>query len=168
MSNDRNPSPAGIGSMAIGLGRAATIVVADDEWMFMACLRQLLTAPPPTIKDVYGIDVGAGFTVVGEAGSGEDTVSIVEATKPDLPILDLEMPRMWGLDVMRALQDVPWNLRTIVLAGNVGKSELFKVRWSSSVSAVLSSKMRRPRSCSSRFWPRWSGGAGSTGDSWKI
>ena len=73
MSNDRNPSPAGIGSMAIGLGRAATIVVADDEWMFMACLRQLLTAPPPTIKDVYGIDVGAGFTVVGEAGSGEDT-----------------------------------------------------------------------------------------------
>src|SRR5436309_2474161 len=127
MSNDRNPSPAGIGSMPIGLGRAANIVVADDEWMFRACLRQLLTAPSPTIKDVYGIDVGAGFTVVGEAGSGEDTVSIVEATKPDLLILDLEMPRMWGLDVMRALQDVPWNLRTIVLAGNVGKSELLKV-----------------------------------------
>ena len=127
MSNDRNPSPAGIGSMPVGLGRAATIVVADDEWMFRACLRQLLTAPAPTLKDVYGVEVGAGFTVVGEAGSGEDTVSIVEATKPDLLILDLEMPRMWGLDVMRALQDVPWNLRTIVLAGNVGKSELFKV-----------------------------------------
>ena len=127
MSNDRNRSPAGIGRLPIGLGRAATIVVADDEWMFRACLRQLLTAPSPTIKDVYGIDVGAGFTIVGEAGSGEDTVSIVEATKPDLLILDLEMPRMWGLDVMRALQEVPWNLRTIVLAGNVGKSELFKV-----------------------------------------
>jgi DNA-binding NarL/FixJ family response regulator len=127
MSNDRNPFRAGSGSMSIGLGRAATIVVADDEWMFRACLRQLLTAPPPTIKEVYGIDIGAGFTVVGEAGSGEDTVSIVEATKPDLLILDLEMPRMWGLDVMRALQNAPWPLRTIVLAGNVGKSELFKV-----------------------------------------
>jgi two-component system nitrate/nitrite response regulator NarL len=127
MNHDRKRSPAGNISMPFSLGRAATIVVADDEWMFRACLRQLLTAPSSTIKDVYGVDVGAGFTVVGEAGSGEDTVSIVEATKPDLLILDLEMPRMLGLDVMRALQDVPWTLRTIVLAGNVGKSELFKV-----------------------------------------
>jgi len=127
MSNDCTPSPGESGRLPISVGRAATIVVADDEWMFRACLRQLLTAPSPTIKDVYGIDVGAGFTVVGEAGSGQDTVSIVEATKPDLLILDLEMPRMWGLDVMRALQEVPWNLRTIVLAANVGKSELFTV-----------------------------------------
>jgi two-component system, NarL family, nitrate/nitrite response regulator NarL len=126
MSNDRIASRAVSGSQRINLDRAATIVVADDEWMFRACLRQLLTAPPSTIKDVYGIDVGAGFTVVGEAGTGEDTVSIVEATKPDLLLLDLDMPRMWGLDVMRALQDAAWSLRTIVLAGTVRKSDLFK------------------------------------------
>jgi two-component system, NarL family, nitrate/nitrite response regulator NarL len=124
MTNDRNPAESG--SLPDSVGRAATIVIADDEWMFRACLRQLLTAPPAIIKDVYGIDIGAGFTVVGEAGTGEDTVSTVEATRPDLLLLDLEMPRMWGLDVMRALQDAAWKSRIIVLTGNIKKTELFK------------------------------------------
>jgi two-component system nitrate/nitrite response regulator NarL len=124
MTNDRNPAESG--SLPDSVERAATIVIADDEWMFRACLRQLLTAPPAIIKDVYGIDIGAGFTVVGEAGTGEDTVSTVEATRPDLLLLDLEMPRMWGLDVMRALQDAAWKSRIIVLTGNIKKTELFK------------------------------------------
>jgi two-component system, NarL family, nitrate/nitrite response regulator NarL len=126
MSNDRNLSQPESGSVPIGAGRAATIVVADDEWIFRASLRQLLTAPPLVIKDVYGVDVGSGFEVVGEAGTGEDTVSVVEATKPDLLLLDLDMPRMSGLDVMRALGGVRGTCRTIVLAGNIRKSELFR------------------------------------------
>jgi two-component system, NarL family, nitrate/nitrite response regulator NarL len=126
MSNEGNPFRAESGSVPKGVGRAATIVVADDEWIFRASLRQLLTAPPLIIKDVYGVDVGAGFTVVGEAGTGEDTVSVVEATKPDLLLLDLNMPRMSGLDAMRALGGVRATGRTIVLAGNIRKSELFR------------------------------------------
>jgi two-component system, NarL family, nitrate/nitrite response regulator NarL len=125
MYEDRKTSGADCGDLS-GFGRAATIVVADDEWMFRASLRQLLTAPPPVIKDVYGADVGVGFTVVGEAGSGEDTVSIVASTKPDLLLLDLDMPRMSGLDVIRALQSAQGTQRIIVLTGNVRKSDLFK------------------------------------------
>ncbi len=124
MSNDRYPSPAG--SIPICADRAATIVAADDEWIFRASLRQLLTAPPAVIKDVYGVDIGLGFNVVGEAGTGEDTVTIVESTRPDLVLLDLDMPRLSGLDVLRALQGVTWPLRTLLLAGNINKSELFK------------------------------------------
>jgi two-component system, NarL family, nitrate/nitrite response regulator NarL len=108
-------------------GRLATIVVADDEWMFRASLRQLLTAPPSTVKDVYGVDIGGGFKVIGEAGSGQDTVAIVESASPDLLLLDLDMPRMAGLDVMRALQRVRRTVRTIVLAGEIRKAALFSV-----------------------------------------
>jgi two-component system nitrate/nitrite response regulator NarL len=114
------------GSVPIGPGRAATIVVADDEWIFRASLRQLLTAPPFVIKDVYGVDVGAGFTVVGEAGTGEDTIPIVEATKPDLLLLDLNMPRMSGLDALHELAAVRGTCRAIILAGDIRKSELFR------------------------------------------
>jgi two-component system nitrate/nitrite response regulator NarL len=110
--------------MPTSLGRAATIVVADDEWMFRASLRQLLTAPGPVIKDLYGVDTGNGFNVVGEAGSGQDTLVVVESTKPDLLLLDLDMPRLSGLDVLRALQSARATLPTVALTGNIRKSEL--------------------------------------------
>src|SRR5712692_6208180 len=85
------------------LGRPVHVVLADDECMFRSSLRHLLTAPPSVIKDVYGVHVGPGFEVVGEAGSGEETVSVVHSAKPDLLLLDLSMPRMSGLEALSQL-----------------------------------------------------------------
>ena len=124
MSHDRKTPGTAIDLPASS--RAANVVIADDEWMFRASLRQLVTAPPSVVKDVYGIDVGAGFTVVGEAGSGEDTVAVVQSTAPDLLLLDLDMPRMSGLDVIHALQGACGTLSTLILAGDIRKSDLFK------------------------------------------
>src|SRR5436190_8888337 len=84
--------------------RTIRVILADDECMFRTSLRHLLTAPRSVIKEVYGIDVGVEFQVVGEAGSGEETITVVDATKPDLLLLDLSMPRMSGLTALRALQ----------------------------------------------------------------
>src|SRR5205823_12223271 len=84
--------------------RTIRVVLADDECMFRTSLRHLLTAPHSVIKDVYGIDVGADFNVVGEAGTGEEAVALVESARPDLLLLDLSMPRMSGLGVLRTLQ----------------------------------------------------------------
>jgi two-component system nitrate/nitrite response regulator NarL len=117
-------TPAVEGARATGFGRAVAIVVADDEWMFRASIRQLLTAPGPVLKDLYGIDTGKRFNVVGEAGSGQEALAVVESTEPDLLLLDLDMPRLSGLDVLRALQSARITLRTIVLTGNIRKSEL--------------------------------------------
>jgi DNA-binding NarL/FixJ family response regulator len=104
--------------------RAIRVVVADDECMFRMSLRQLLTAPPSVIKQVYGVEVGAGFQVVGEAASGAETVDMVESTKPDLLLLDLSMPRMSGLDALRGLQAHRTTTRTIILSGEIKKSHL--------------------------------------------
>src|SRR5688500_4751251 len=73
------------------------VVLSDDECLFRASLRQLLGVPPQVIKDVYGVDVGTGFDVVGEAGTGEETVRVVRMVQPDVLLLDLSMPRMSGL-----------------------------------------------------------------------
>src|SRR5437867_5442562 len=125
MDHTRYPFGTDRGRTLARLDRPATIVVADDEGIFRASLRQLLTAPPSVIRDVYGIDVGAGLTVVGEAGSGEDTVALVESTRPDLLLLDLDMPRMSGLNAVRALQAAHSTLRIVILAGDIRKLELF-------------------------------------------
>src|SRR5260370_13956457 len=100
------------------------VVLSDDECLFRASLRQLLTVPPSVIKDVYGVDVGAGFEVVGEADSGEDAVRVVRSVRPDLLLLDLRMPRMSGLDVLRELTASGDSLRTILLAGTIDRKQL--------------------------------------------
>ena len=106
------------------LGRPLNVVLADDECMFRSSLRHLLTAPPSVIEEVYGVQVGAGFQVVGEAGTGEETVSIVQSVKPDLLLLDLSMPRMSGLDALAELAPHRESMRTILLAGVIDKPHL--------------------------------------------
>jgi DNA-binding NarL/FixJ family response regulator len=82
-------------------------------------LRQLLDVPPGVIRDVYGTDVGAGFEVVGEASSGEDAIRLVGTVRPDLVLLDLNMPRLSGLDALRELAQPPGGPRTILLTGEI-------------------------------------------------
>src|SRR5437879_6143179 len=106
------------------IDRPVRVVVADDEGLFRASLRQLLAVPAPVLKDVYGVDVGPGFELVGEAGSGAETVEVVQEVHPDLLLLDLLMPRMSGLEALRELaaaRDVP---RTILLAGTIERTHL--------------------------------------------
>jgi two-component system, NarL family, nitrate/nitrite response regulator NarL len=107
-----------------GIDRPTRVVVADDEGLFRASLRQLLGVPPAVLQDVYGIDVGFGFEVVGEAGTGAETVQVVAAASPDLLLLDLMMPQMNGLDALLELGAGCETFRTILLAGALERSQL--------------------------------------------
>jgi two-component system nitrate/nitrite response regulator NarL len=99
--------------------RTTRVILADDECLFRTSLRQLLDVPPSVIRDVYGTDVGAGFEVVGEASSGEETVRLVGAIRPDLLLLDLNMPRLSGLDALREISQASTAPRTILLTGEI-------------------------------------------------
>ncbi len=104
--------------------RPTRVVIADDEGLFRASLRQLLGVPPAALKDVYGIDVGFGFEVVGEARTGWETVQVVRATTPDLLLLDLKMRQMNGLEALRELGAVRETFQTILLAGALDRQQL--------------------------------------------
>jgi DNA-binding NarL/FixJ family response regulator len=111
-----------IDSATSGPERMIRTVLADDDCLFRASLRQLLAVPPTVIRDVYGVDVGVGFQVVGEAGTGEETVQVVESIDTDLLLLDLNMPRMSGLDAVREMKRPP--RVTILLAGLITRPQL--------------------------------------------
>jgi DNA-binding NarL/FixJ family response regulator len=112
------PPPAG------RAGRAVRVVIADDECMFRTSLRHLLAVPPSVVRDVYRVDVGEGFEVVGEASTGEETIEAVSSRQPDLLLLDVCMPRLSGLDALRAIGRSGDAMRTIILSGGLDKSQL--------------------------------------------
>ncbi|MGQ0643810.1 MAG: LytR/AlgR family response regulator transcription factor [Gemmatimonadaceae bacterium] len=67
------------------------LVIADDERPARAFLAGLLRAWP----DVE---------LVGEATSGTEAVEMIERVRPDLALLDLQMPELDGLGVVRMLR----------------------------------------------------------------
>ena len=44
------------------------------------------------------------FDVLGEATNGREAISLVEETKPDLVLMDIEMPVMNGIDATREIR----------------------------------------------------------------
>ena len=105
------------------LGSPLRVVLADNECLFRASLRQLLAVPSSIIEEVYSVYVGAGFEVVGEAGSGEETIAVVEKLRPDLLLLDTSLPRMSGLEALRAIGSGE-TMRTIVLAADLSRADV--------------------------------------------
>lgn len=67
------------------------IVVVDDHGLFRAGLVSLLASFPE-------------FKVVGEAGDGKEALSVIEQKKPDVVLLDVNMPVMGGVEMVEAIQ----------------------------------------------------------------
>jgi two-component system LytT family response regulator len=66
------------------------VLIADDEAPARERLRQLLAAHPQ-------------FEIVGEAENGTQAMQLAGSTKPDLLLLDIQMPGGSGLDVVACL-----------------------------------------------------------------
>ncbi|TNJ61225.1 response regulator transcription factor [Paenibacillus hemerocallicola] len=67
------------------------IVIAEDQRMLLGALASLL-------------DLEDDMKVVGKASNGEDAVRLVHAHKPDICIMDIEMPGMSGLEAAEQLK----------------------------------------------------------------
>jgi DNA-binding NarL/FixJ family response regulator len=72
------------------LMRELHIVIADDHPIVRRGLRQVIETAP-------------GLKVVGEADDGEGALVMIRTCKPDVVVLDIDMPGMDGFEVARAM-----------------------------------------------------------------
>jgi DNA-binding NarL/FixJ family response regulator len=64
------------------------------------------------------LDEDPGIEVVGEASTGREGVAGVEATQPDVVLVDLSMPDMDGLEALPLMRERAPGARLVVLSGH--------------------------------------------------
>lgn len=78
------------------------IVIAEDQKMLLGALSALL-------------DLEDDMSVVGSADNGEDAVKLVKNHKPDICIMDIEMPKKTGLDAAEEIKNLDLGCKVVIL-----------------------------------------------------
>jgi two-component system, NarL family, response regulator NreC len=86
-----------------------TIVLADDHSLIRDGLRVVLEAEP-------------GWSVVGEAADGIEAVTLTERLQPDVLIVDLMLPSLSGLEVIREIAKRVPRIHIVALSMHTNES----------------------------------------------
>jgi DNA-binding NarL/FixJ family response regulator len=94
-----NGSRFGVGRLA---GAKTRVLLADDHAMFRQGVREMLSTDE-------------GIEVVGEAENGREAVELAERLRPDVVLLDVEMPVMGAREAMERMLDKAPAPRVIIV-----------------------------------------------------
>lgn len=84
--------------------RSFRLLIVDDEPIVRLGLRTILS------RSSLSIDI------IGEASNGNDALSILESESADIAIIDMKMPGMNGIELMKAMETRNIKLNVIVLS----------------------------------------------------
>ena len=84
------------------LNKVTTVFLVDDHELIREGIKQLL-------------ELGGDIQVVGQAGNGDDAIEKILYYNPDVVLLDINMPKMNGIDVLRRLKDLGVKSKIIML-----------------------------------------------------
>ncbi len=97
------------------------IVIAEDQRMLLGALGSLL-------------DLEEDMIVVGKASDGEKAIELVRLHKPDICIMDIEMPGKNGLEAAEELKDLPCK---VIILTTFARSGYFERAIKAGVSGYL-------------------------------
>lgn len=83
--------------------RPVTVVVVEDHALVREGTAELLQRDP-------------GLSVVGQAGSGEEALKLLSDLRPDIALVDMELPGMNGVALARVVSDRALQTRVLILS----------------------------------------------------
>ena len=92
--------------------RVRSVVIGDDDRVTRTVLRAVLTK--------------AGYAVLGEADTGLETAVLFDKHRPDIVLLDINMPKGKGLTILRLLHEIDPHVRVIMLTGDTSPETVSK------------------------------------------
>jgi len=90
------------------------ILVADDHPMIRTAIEVLLR--------------GTDYQIAATAGSGEETLRLLQEARPDLLLLDLQMPGGSGMDVLRRVKAAAADVRVVLLTAAIDDGSLMEAK----------------------------------------
>ena len=81
------------------------VLIVDDEYLLRQLIRNTL-------------DWGSlGFEIIAEAEDGEQALEVIEDTRPQLAIVDINIPLLNGLELSKSIRKNYPQIRIIILTG---------------------------------------------------
>ena len=105
------------------------ILVVDDENVVREGIVTMLRLQPD-------------MQVVGEGLDGEQAVVLAQKTKPDVVLLDLQMPRQDGLNTIPKLKEILPDCRVLVLTGYAENEKVYQAVKSGALGFLLKDSTR--------------------------
>jgi DNA-binding NarL/FixJ family response regulator len=95
------------------MDRTIRVVIADDHPVVRIGVRNMLGE-------------GDGFEVVGEAADGDEAITQTLELHPDILLLDVLMPRLPGLEAMRAIMGRPSTTKILLLTSTITTQQIIE------------------------------------------
>jgi DNA-binding NarL/FixJ family response regulator len=141
-------------------GMTLNVLIVDDDEAF---------------REVIKRQMGQGVKVIGEAARGDDGVLLASELRPDVVLMDLDLPGLDGIAATRQIKAADPEVKVILLTphdeeaylSSTGKSGADAILAKRSVRAEILSRIRV---VASGFWSTWDGrerrGKGSSSGRW--
>ena len=88
------------------------VVIADDHSVFRAGVEGLLASQPD-------------IDVVGQAGDGFEATRVALALRPDVVLMDVQMPVRNGIDATRDIHESAPDIKVLMLSGSDEEADLY-------------------------------------------
>ena len=89
------------------------VVIVDDHFFFRQGVRDVLNAEP---------DV----TVVAESGDGEEAIGLIERCRPDVVLMDVNLPALNGLQVTQQVKMLCPDTNVIILTAYDDEEQIYR------------------------------------------